>query len=358
MNRVKKLLLAIFIVIFIFLNPLCSFAHSGRTDSNGGHYDRTTGEYHYHHGYPAHQHTNGICPYNFVDKTNHNSNTSNNSNNNSSNESTGFFVFLGILSLPFVFGCLVNLYDNIKGKIINKSNNSNENRYFNSTNYKSDEKVNNENAFNREKEKIEELYSDDKIDSIIIFPNDVRINERNVLFDPLYCYRQYGRYTAYRYISNYSIFNSENGTFENVSDIIHFDNQCIPYRGICKCINVLNCKKINNYVECPKCLKYKKYDNTLVKEINLLRERVEKYNIHTQKIDRIMSINPVGEYYYEKIEVLSKAYVSKSGKKYHAIKGCCGADIELSKITDKYTRCSKCAYMINGKRIRFELNQL
>lgn len=46
--------------------PIISFsvyAHPGRTDSSGGHYDRSTGEYHYHHGYPAHQHPNGICPY-------------------------------------------------------------------------------------------------------------------------------------------------------------------------------------------------------------------------------------------------------------------------------------------------------
>lgn len=39
------------------------FAHSGRTDSSGGHYNHSTGEYHYHHGYPAHQHTGGACPY-------------------------------------------------------------------------------------------------------------------------------------------------------------------------------------------------------------------------------------------------------------------------------------------------------
>ena len=38
-------------------------AHSGRTDANGGHWDSSTGEYHYHHGYPAHQHENGVCPY-------------------------------------------------------------------------------------------------------------------------------------------------------------------------------------------------------------------------------------------------------------------------------------------------------
>ncbi len=38
-------------------------AHSGKTDSNGGHYDRSTGGYHYHHGYSAHYHPNGECPY-------------------------------------------------------------------------------------------------------------------------------------------------------------------------------------------------------------------------------------------------------------------------------------------------------
>ena len=44
-------------------------AHSGKTDANGGHYDHSTGEYHFHHGFPAHQHTGGVCPYDFVDIT-------------------------------------------------------------------------------------------------------------------------------------------------------------------------------------------------------------------------------------------------------------------------------------------------
>lgn len=43
--------------------PIISPLHSGGTDGNGGHYDHSTGEYHYHHGYPAHQHPNGECPY-------------------------------------------------------------------------------------------------------------------------------------------------------------------------------------------------------------------------------------------------------------------------------------------------------
>lgn len=43
-------------------------AHSGRTDSNGGHKDNKNksglGSYHYHcGGYPAHLHSNGVCPY-------------------------------------------------------------------------------------------------------------------------------------------------------------------------------------------------------------------------------------------------------------------------------------------------------
>lgn len=43
----KKRILLI-IIIFILSITSISFAHSGRTDSNGGHFDRPTGEYHYH----------------------------------------------------------------------------------------------------------------------------------------------------------------------------------------------------------------------------------------------------------------------------------------------------------------------
>ena len=48
---------------------LMAHAHSGGTDANGGHYNRKTGEYHYHHGYPEHQHYNGVCPYDYKDNT-------------------------------------------------------------------------------------------------------------------------------------------------------------------------------------------------------------------------------------------------------------------------------------------------
>lgn len=64
-----KRIIAFVLVLILLCTPV--LAHSGRTDSDGGHYDSTTGEYHYHHGYPAHQHPDGICPYDFNDSTEH-----------------------------------------------------------------------------------------------------------------------------------------------------------------------------------------------------------------------------------------------------------------------------------------------
>ena len=60
MKRTTILFLTILWILFL---PISGAAHPGKTDANGGHYDRSTGEYHYHHGYPAHQHPDGICPY-------------------------------------------------------------------------------------------------------------------------------------------------------------------------------------------------------------------------------------------------------------------------------------------------------
>lgn len=70
MQRKTYICIALMLLVSCFVTVLV-FAHGGRTDANGGHYDRSTGEYHYHHGYPAHQHANGVCPYDYDDKTNH-----------------------------------------------------------------------------------------------------------------------------------------------------------------------------------------------------------------------------------------------------------------------------------------------
>lgn len=76
-------------LVLSFFSP--ASAHPGGTDEYGGHYNRSTGEYHYHHGYPAHQHINGTCPYDFDDRTGWNSGSSSGSSGDSSGDSSGSF---------------------------------------------------------------------------------------------------------------------------------------------------------------------------------------------------------------------------------------------------------------------------
>lgn len=83
----RRTLLLLCCCLFL-LFPFSASAHPGRTDANGGHYDSSTGEYHYHHGYPAHQHTNGVCPYDFDNKTGQNSGSSSSSSKSTGNSSS------------------------------------------------------------------------------------------------------------------------------------------------------------------------------------------------------------------------------------------------------------------------------
>lgn len=71
MRKKQTLLTSIFLLILCLACIIGAFAHSGRTDSNGGHRDNNNksglGSYHYHcGGYPPHLHTNGVCPYKSV----------------------------------------------------------------------------------------------------------------------------------------------------------------------------------------------------------------------------------------------------------------------------------------------------
>lgn len=68
-NYVARMLAAC-LAVSMALTPLTSIAHSGRTDSRGGHKDNKNasglGSYHYHHGESAHLHPGGVCPYDTV----------------------------------------------------------------------------------------------------------------------------------------------------------------------------------------------------------------------------------------------------------------------------------------------------
>lgn len=57
--RLLRKIIFIFIIFFIIIVPF-SLAHSGRTDSNGGHYDWSTGEYHYHNDNSSYDYKNQV----------------------------------------------------------------------------------------------------------------------------------------------------------------------------------------------------------------------------------------------------------------------------------------------------------
>lgn len=87
-KKVWTILTILFLIIAIGGN---AFAHSGRTDSRGGHKDNQNksglGSYHYHcGGHPAHLHENGVCPYSSTSSsTSSSSKSTSTSNSNSSN---------------------------------------------------------------------------------------------------------------------------------------------------------------------------------------------------------------------------------------------------------------------------------
>lgn len=79
-KRIKKIILLLAAILTIGYADaeyaggiIIAQAHSGRTDSQGGHHDYKNksglGSYHYHHGYPAHLHPNGVCPYDNANAT-------------------------------------------------------------------------------------------------------------------------------------------------------------------------------------------------------------------------------------------------------------------------------------------------
>ena len=64
---IKSSFFIVLISLFMLFFTLNTYAHSGRTDSSGGHKDNRNasglGGYHYHHGMGPHLHPNGVCPY-------------------------------------------------------------------------------------------------------------------------------------------------------------------------------------------------------------------------------------------------------------------------------------------------------
>lgn len=93
-NKIKRLSKIIALLGILLAFPTTILAHSGKTDSSGGHKDKNNvsglGSYHYHCGvYPAHLHDGGVCPYSGSAKssTTTKSTTTNNSKKSTTNNS-------------------------------------------------------------------------------------------------------------------------------------------------------------------------------------------------------------------------------------------------------------------------------
>lgn len=91
-NKIK-IISILLIALSIISMGINAYAHSGRTDSSGGHKDNKNksglGSYHYHcGGHPAHLHTNGVCPYSSNSSSSKNSTSSSSSSKSSSNTSS------------------------------------------------------------------------------------------------------------------------------------------------------------------------------------------------------------------------------------------------------------------------------
>ncbi len=87
MRKNKKKIISILLIILSIISiGVNAYAHSGRTDSSGGHKDNNNksglGSYHYHcGGHPAHLHTNGVCPYSSSSSASKSSTSSSSSSN-------------------------------------------------------------------------------------------------------------------------------------------------------------------------------------------------------------------------------------------------------------------------------------
>lgn len=101
------------IILLLLFSMLFSFpvsAHSGRTDSNGGHYDHQNGGYHYHHGYSAHSHYDidgdGIkdCPFTFKA-------SSKNSSWSLDTAKIALIVAIGVVCCPYCYAIVYDLLD-------------------------------------------------------------------------------------------------------------------------------------------------------------------------------------------------------------------------------------------------------
>lgn len=119
----NKTVVVVVSVLFMLLLAITSFAHSGMTDANGGHWDNNKNEYHYHcGGNPAHKHKGGVCPYDRIPADTSNKGNYGSGGNNSGTRKENTMDIWEIILLGIVgFVVLAVIISAIKEKIQDKS---------------------------------------------------------------------------------------------------------------------------------------------------------------------------------------------------------------------------------------------
>ena len=118
--KTQKTIIAILATALLMLIPLPAAAHSGGTDESGGHYDSSTGEYHYHHGYSAHEHVDGECVFDFDDNVDHDRDYSSSNSEKTKNARAeekplwGYILFGTLLFVLVVPGSITGIREGIQ----------------------------------------------------------------------------------------------------------------------------------------------------------------------------------------------------------------------------------------------------
>ena len=173
-DKMKKIIIVLLTVLLLCTIPLSIMSHPGGTDGKGGH--RSPDGYHYHHGYPAHDHTDldgdgkKDCPYDFKDNTKNNSGSGNNDNSADSKSGTNANkISLGKIVL-IIIATVVPLFLIVRLVILKLIERKHE----------KERRIREEQEFLKEKRIMTQQYGGRPISDFVEIPSDSEIGEDNL----------------------------------------------------------------------------------------------------------------------------------------------------------------------------------
>lgn len=395
------------ICVFILSFTISVSAHPGRTDSNGGHYNRKTGEYHYHNGSSAGKNTGGDSDsysYSHFEgpTTNYYYDSGGSSNSDSSYSQTTdttqqatvedtpnylaivfSILILGLISF-FIIKKLFIVHKNKKlAKELKNKINDIENRKLelnrksaNILNQKISELKRKENELNKIYEKIKDtntkeyyeyFLGKDSIENLSGFPSGIE-SYAGILFDTKFN-EPYGRFTIYSTPGNKTIHTIKGCDGAFISHHILYNNLTdVPLCSKCATSKDKYYKdKIQfiNSIGVP-YEKYKNYQNIIsMYDIKLpTTEKLDAYSVNGVRFEKLAGFPDgiftdgfiVNDKKSNEVYGRLTVYLVNGSKTVHLTQGCCGAHTaanmaRLSESIGNHRLCEQCGY--NEKRFLY-----